>query len=66
VDYDEAERWLVVCRGRLRVVANLGPRGQRVPLDRPVAAVLAASVPGVTTDGDVLTVPATSITVIET
>ena len=66
VDYDEAERWLVVRRGRLRVVANLGPRGQRVPLDRPVAAVLAASVPGVTTDGDVLTVPATSITVIET
>jgi maltooligosyltrehalose trehalohydrolase len=66
VDYDEAERWLVVRRGRLRVVANLGPRGQPVPLDRPVAAVLAASVPGVTTDGDVLTVPATSITVIET
>jgi hypothetical protein len=31
-----------------------------------VAAVLAASVPGVTADGDVLTVPATSITVIET
>jgi malto-oligosyltrehalose trehalohydrolase len=66
VDYDEAERWLVVRRGRLRVVANLGPRGQRVPLDRPVAAVLAASVPGVTTDGGVITVPATSITVIET
>jgi malto-oligosyltrehalose trehalohydrolase len=66
VDYDEAERWLVVRRGRLQVVANLGPRGQPVPLDRPVAAVLAASVPGVTTDGDVLTVPATSITVIET
>ena len=66
VDYDEAERWLVVRRGRLRVVANLGPRGQRVSLDRPVAAVLAASVPGVTTDSGVLTVPATSITVIET
>jgi len=66
VDYDEAERWLVVRRGRLRVVANLGPRGQPVPLDRPVAEVLAASVPGVTTDSGVLTVPATSITVIET
>ncbi len=36
VDYDEMERWLVVRRGRLRVVANLGPRGQRVPLDRRV------------------------------
>jgi hypothetical protein len=31
-----------------------------------VAEVLAASVPGVTTDSGVLTVPATSITVIET
>ena len=66
VDYDEAERWLVVRRGRLRVVANLGPRGQRVSLDRPVAAVLAASVPGVTADSGVITVPATSITVVET
>ena len=66
VDYDEAERWLVVRRGRLRVVANLGPRGQRVSLDRPVAAVLAASVTGVTADSGVIAVPATSITVIET
>ena len=66
VDYDEAERWLVVRRGRLRVVANLGPRGQRVPLDRPAVAVLAASVPGVAADGGVINVPATSITVIET
>jgi maltooligosyltrehalose trehalohydrolase len=66
VDYDEAERWLVVRRGRLRVVANLGPRSQPVPLDRPAAAVLAASAPGVTADRDVITVPATSITVIET
>ncbi|HEY3036211.1 MAG TPA: malto-oligosyltrehalose trehalohydrolase, partial [Streptosporangiaceae bacterium] len=66
VDYDEAERWLVVRRGRLRVVANLGPRSQPVPLDRPAAAVLAASAPEVTADRDVITVPATSITVIET
>jgi malto-oligosyltrehalose trehalohydrolase len=66
VDYHEAERWLVVRRGRLRVVANLGPRSQRVPLDRPAATVLAASAPGVVTDRDVITVPATSITVIET
>ena len=66
VDYDEAERWLVVRRGRLRVVANLGPRSLPVPLDRPAAAVLAASAPAVTTDRYVITVPATSITVIET
>jgi maltooligosyltrehalose trehalohydrolase len=66
VDYDETERWLVVRRGRLRVVANLGPRSLPVPLDRPAAAVLAASAPAVTTDRYVITVPATSITVIET
>ena len=66
VDYDEGERWLVVRRGRLRVVANLGPRGQRVPLDRPAAAVLAASAPGVTGERDVITIPATSLAVIET
>ena len=66
VDYDEGERWLVVRRGRLRVVANLGPRSQRLPLDRPAAAVLAASAPGVTGDRDVITIPATSLAVIET
>jgi maltooligosyltrehalose trehalohydrolase len=66
VDYDEGERWLVVRRGRLRVVANLGPRSQRLPLDRPAAAVLAASAPGVTGDRDVITIPPTSLAVIET
>ena len=57
VDYDELERWLVVRRGRLRVVANLGPGSQRVPLDRPAAAVLAASGPGVAIGQDVITMP---------
>jgi maltooligosyltrehalose trehalohydrolase len=66
VDYDEMERWLVVRRGRLRVVANLGPGSQRVPLDRPAAAVLAASGPGVAIGQDAVTMPATTIAVIET
>jgi maltooligosyltrehalose trehalohydrolase len=32
VDYDDDARWLVVVRGQLRVVANLGAEEQSVPL----------------------------------
>jgi maltooligosyltrehalose trehalohydrolase len=66
VDYDEQERWLAVRRGRLRIVANLGPGTPRVPLGRPGAALLASSGPGVTLDGEVVTMPATTFAVIET
>jgi maltooligosyltrehalose trehalohydrolase len=66
VDFDETARWLVVWRGRLRIVANLGPASQRVPLDRPAAAVLAASDPGVAVGGVVVTMPAPSLAVIAT
>jgi maltooligosyltrehalose trehalohydrolase len=66
VDYDEAARWLVVRRGRLRIVANLGPGSPRIPLDRPAIAVLAASDPRVTAARDGATLPATSFAVIET
>ena len=31
-DYDESKRWLVLHRGRLRVVVNLGEQAQRLPL----------------------------------
>ncbi len=64
-DYDEQERWLMVQRGRLRIVANLGPSAQRLPLDGRGAAVLAASSPGVTLDGDTVAVPAATFAVIE-
>jgi maltooligosyltrehalose trehalohydrolase len=43
VAFDEAARWLVVGRGRLRVVVNLADYARRVPLDAPVAEVLLAS-----------------------
>jgi maltooligosyltrehalose trehalohydrolase len=66
VDFDEQERWLAVQRGRLRIVANLGPGSPRVPLDRPGVAVLAASVPGVTMTQNVAVMPPTSFAVIET
>jgi maltooligosyltrehalose trehalohydrolase len=43
VTYDEDERWLVVHRGDLRVVTNLGTSPRRVTLDGPIAEVLLAS-----------------------
>jgi len=64
-DYDEQDRWLMVRRGRLRIVANLGPSMQRLPLDGRGAAVLAASSFGVTLDGDIVAVPAATFAVIE-
>jgi malto-oligosyltrehalose trehalohydrolase len=64
-DCDEQERWLMVQRGRLRIVANLGPSSQRLPLGGPGAAVLAASSPGVTLDGDIVAVPAATFAIIE-
>ncbi|HCU96402.1 MAG TPA: malto-oligosyltrehalose trehalohydrolase [Actinobacteria bacterium] len=66
VDYDEAARWLVVRRGRLRIVANLCPGRSLVPLDRPGTGLLAASSPGVVIEEDVAAMPATSLAVIGT
>jgi maltooligosyltrehalose trehalohydrolase len=64
-DYDEQERWLMVRRGRLRIVANLGPSVQRLPLGAPGTGVLAASSAGVKLDGDTVSVPAATFAVIE-
>jgi maltooligosyltrehalose trehalohydrolase len=66
VDFDETDRWLLVRRGRLRIVANLGPADQQVPLGRPARAVLAASGPGVAIDQDLVTLPPTTLAVVET
>ena len=46
VSYDDERRWLVVHRGRLRVVANLAAERQVVPLDRPAIDVLVSTEPG--------------------
>jgi maltooligosyltrehalose trehalohydrolase len=43
VDFDEAEQWLVVRRGSMRVVVNLAADTRRVPLDRPAERVVLAS-----------------------
>jgi maltooligosyltrehalose trehalohydrolase len=75
VEFDEGKRWLVVRRGRLRIVASLhgspgeggpGQGGVRVPLGRPGRALLAASTPGITIDQDMVTLPAVAFAVIET
>jgi len=65
-DYDEGRRWLVLHRGRLRVVVNLSERDQRVPLGGPGAAVLAASRTGVTLDGADANLPAVCLAVLST
>ncbi len=66
VDYDEARRWLVVRRGRLRIAANLGGGAARLPLGGRGTALLAASTAGVTMDGDAVAMPAAAFAVIET
>ncbi len=64
--YDEDRRWLVLRRGGLRVIANLAAQTRRVPLDRPVLSVLAASGPGVAAGPDSITMPPSTLAVAET
>jgi maltooligosyltrehalose trehalohydrolase len=65
-DYNEAERWLVLHRGRLRIVVSLCSSPGRLPLAREGTAILAASVPGVALDGDTVAMPPAAFAVIET
>jgi len=66
VDFDEGAQWLVVRRGRLRIVASLGQCPLRVPLGRPGRALLAASIPGIAVDQDTVAMPGAAFAVIET
>ncbi|MGH3169546.1 MAG: malto-oligosyltrehalose trehalohydrolase [Trebonia sp.] len=64
VEYDEDARWLLVHRGALRIVANLGDNSAAVPLTSAVdAALLVASDPGVSLDAAAITLPPTSFAV---
>ena len=65
-DFDEDARWLLVCRGRLRIAANLGTSAARLPLGQPGMGVLAASSPGVAIHRDVVEMPPAAFAVIET
>ena len=62
---DEDARWLVMTRGRLLVVASLGAAPLRVPLPEPPTAILAASRPGVMLGDTSVTMPGTSLAVLE-
>jgi malto-oligosyltrehalose trehalohydrolase len=65
VRYDEDARWLVMTRGRLLVVASLGGAPLLVPLPEPPTAILAASRPGVALRDTGVTMPGTSLAVLE-
>jgi maltooligosyltrehalose trehalohydrolase len=65
-EFDEAARWIIVRRGRLRIAANLGSAPACLALGQPGTAVLAASGPGVVIDADTVTIPAGAFAVIET
>ncbi|WP_309232975.1 DUF3459 domain-containing protein [Blastococcus sp. TML/C7B] len=66
VDWDDADRWLVVHRGALRVVVNLAAEPREIDLDRPADEVLfaTAELPGV--DGSTVTMPPESAAVLST
>jgi maltooligosyltrehalose trehalohydrolase len=62
---DDDARWIVVRRGRLRVVANLADTARVVPLGMPGLRVLLASGEGVLPDGDGdLALPACTLAVV--
>ena len=65
-DYDEAQRWLVLHRGRLRIAASLGGQPLLLPLGARGSAVLAASSSGVALDGEQLSMPPASFAVVAT
>jgi maltooligosyltrehalose trehalohydrolase len=57
VDVHEQARTLVVARGRMRVVVNLGPEPVTLSLGSEITRILLASEP-TTSDGSSFTVPA--------
>ena len=63
--YDEDARWLVVHRGRLRVVCNLLGEAQDVPLDASAGSVLLAS-SDVGWDGRSVRMPVESVAILDT
>ncbi len=64
MDYDADAGWLVVRRGRLRVVANLAATRQPVPLGGPAEALLLAS-DRARLDGETVVMPPESAAVVE-
>jgi malto-oligosyltrehalose trehalohydrolase len=63
-DFSDADRWIVVYRGRLRIAANIGPATQRVPAGPGQGIVLAASTAGITVAADSVVLPPAALAVI--
>ena len=66
VDYDEAARWLVMARGRLRIAVSLSPHATALPLGGPATGLLAASGTGIAIDGEKVTMPGAGLAVVAT
>ncbi|HYH26125.1 MAG TPA: malto-oligosyltrehalose trehalohydrolase, partial [Blastococcus sp.] len=66
VAWDDADRWMVVHRGSLRVVVNLAGQPREVDLDRPAGEVLFTTGELPALDGRTVTLPAESATVLTT
>jgi len=63
---DEAARWLMISRGRLRILANLGPSAVRLPLGAAGCHLLAASAADLAVEGDAALLPSSSFAVVRT
>jgi maltooligosyltrehalose trehalohydrolase len=63
VDANPAQRWVVVRRRGLHVVANLATTARRIAAGAPVTSVLLAS-EDVTVEADSVTMPATSVALV--
>src|SRR3712207_3674394 len=66
VTWDDADRWLVVSRGSLRVAVNLAGQPREVDLDSPAVDVLFATGELPVLDGRTVTLPAESAAVLST
>jgi maltooligosyltrehalose trehalohydrolase len=66
VSWDDEDRWLVVHRGSLRVVANLAGVPREIDLDRPATRVVFATGDAPQVGGTAVTLPAESAAVLTT
>ncbi|MFP5372955.1 MAG: DUF3459 domain-containing protein, partial [Actinomycetes bacterium] len=66
VGWDDADRWMVVHRGSLRVVVNLADQPREIDLDVAVTDVLFATGELPAVDGPTVTLPPESAAVLAT
>ena len=59
----EDDRWIVVRRGNVAVLANLGDEPRHLPTAQPVVDVVLASAEGFMFDADGMTLPAESVAI---